>query len=135
MAFTTTNTLPQTPDQTDLRPAVAIGHVSLNVSNFQKSLEFFEFIGMRKIVIMSGMAILELRGGTHLVLSKKILPRPNKVNFDLMVDDLNAHHQTLTNAGYITTSIKRGRVHYSFEVTEPSGHTITFNDSHVAGPV
>ncbi|MEO0869360.1 MAG: VOC family protein, partial [Cyanobacteria bacterium J06642_11] len=110
-------------------------HVSLTVSNFKKSLEFFEFIGMRKVVQMPGMAILELRGGTHLVLSQKILPRPSQVSFDLMVDDLPAHRESLKNAGYVTTSIKRGRVHSSFEVTEPSGHTITFNDSHVAGPV
>ncbi|WP_215618491.1 hypothetical protein [Leptothoe kymatousa] len=90
---------------------------------------------MRKVAHMPGMAILELRGGTHLVLIKKMLPRPNQVSFDLMVDDLDLHHGLLKNAGYTTTSIKKGGVHSSFDVTEPSGHTITFNDSHVAGPV
>jgi hypothetical protein len=84
---------------------------------------------------MPGLAVLELRGGTHLVLQKGKKKEPERADFDLMVDDLAAQRTALAAAGHVPTPIRRSRVHSSFTVAEPSGYTITFLDSHVAGPV
>lgn len=119
----------------EARPPVWVGHVSLGVSRFEESLAFFELLGMRKIVVRPTFAVLELRGGTHLVLREDTTAEPVHVSFDLMVDDLPAQRQALADGGFAPTAIDHGRIHASFEVIEPSGNTIKFNDSHVVGVV
>ncbi len=119
----------------DDRPPVWIGHVFLEVAKFRELYKFFGSLGMRRVARFPGLAVLELRGGTHLVLQRSKKKEPAPADFDLMVDDLAAQHAALTGAGYAPGPIRRGRIHRSFEVAEPSGHTITFSDSHVAGPV
>ena len=119
----------------DERPPIWIGHVSLEVAKFRDSYRFMKSLGMRRVARFPGLAILELRGGTHLVLQKKKDAVPADAGFDLMVDDLDAQHAVLVEDGYEPSPIKRGRIHSTFEVTEPSGHRIKFFDSHVAGPV
>ena len=119
----------------EARPPVWIGHVSLGVSRFEESLAFFELLGMRKIVGRPALAVLELRGGTHLVLQEDTGAEPVRAGFDLMVDNLPAQRQALVDAGFAPTPIHQGRIPASFEVIEPSGNTIKFNDSHVVGVV
>ena len=119
----------------DTRPPVWIGHVVLGVSRFDESLAFFELLGMRTIVGRPKFAVLELRGGTHLVLQEDLAAAPVRVGFDLMVDDLDAQRAALAEAGFAATPIEQGKIHASFEVVEPSGNTIKFNDSHVVGAV
>jgi hypothetical protein len=58
-----------------------------------------------------------------------------QVSFDLMVDDIEAQHTTLTNPGHSTTEISLGNVHTTFEVHDSAGYTIKFFDSHVIGSV
>ena len=119
----------------DDRPPVWVGHVFLEVAKFRESYKFFGSLGMRRVARFPGLAVLELRGGTHLVLQKAKNNQPAAAGFDLMVDDLAAQRKALAAAGYAPGPIRRGRIHRSFTVAEPSGHTITFSDSHVAGPV
>ena len=52
----------------DPRPDIAIGHVRLLVGNVDKTTDFFVKLGIRTIVAQTDFAVLELRGGTHLVL-------------------------------------------------------------------
>jgi hypothetical protein len=52
----------------DPRPDIAIGHVRLLVGNVAKTTDFFVKLGIRTIVEQADFAVLELRGGTHLVL-------------------------------------------------------------------
>jgi hypothetical protein len=52
--------------------------------------------------------------------------------FDLMVDDLDATHERLRTLGLAPSGIESGRIHRSFSVRAPSGHTLTFNSSHVS---
>ena len=52
----------------DPRPDIAIGHVRLLVGNVDKTTDFFVKLGIRTIVAQADFAVLELRGGTHLVL-------------------------------------------------------------------
>ena len=52
----------------DPRPALAIGHVSLRVSDVARAAAFYEALGLRPVMKSPGLAICELRGGTHLML-------------------------------------------------------------------
>jgi catechol 2,3-dioxygenase-like lactoylglutathione lyase family enzyme len=94
--------------------------------------EFMVGLGMRPIAEGDGFAVLELRGGTHLLL----LPAEERVSgtayFDLMVDDLDATHDELRRQGFTPSEIEQGGVHRSFTVLAPSGHTVKFNSSHVS---
>ena len=55
---------------TDERPRLAVGHVSLEVEDIVDAYEFFVRHGMRDIFKGDDFGVLELRGGTHLVLSR-----------------------------------------------------------------
>jgi catechol 2,3-dioxygenase-like lactoylglutathione lyase family enzyme len=48
------------------RPSIAIGHVTLTVSDVVRSAGFYKALGIRAIVEREGIAILELRGA-HLL--------------------------------------------------------------------
>ena len=50
----------------DERPPVWVGHLVLNVSDLSRSVEFWHEIGMRQVEKNDDVAMLELRGGTHL---------------------------------------------------------------------
>ena len=51
----------------DERPPVAVGHIRLQVSEIAPAAEFFESVGMRRIVRSANFAVLELRGGTFTI--------------------------------------------------------------------
>jgi len=55
----------------DLRPPVWVGHVVLETDRLEKTAHFMRNIGLRPIVQRPDVAVLELRGGTHLVLVAK----------------------------------------------------------------
>ena len=88
-------------------------------------------LGMRPIADGEDFAVLELRGGTHLVLNRADTTPAGSAPFDLMVDDLDVTHKKLSVLGFSPSEIKSGRIHRSFEVKEPSGQEITFHSSHV----
>ena len=55
------------PDNADLRPPVAVGHVRLPVADVGAAARWLETVGLRPIVTMDELAVLEVRGGTHIV--------------------------------------------------------------------
>ncbi len=116
----------------DERPAVWVGHVSLATPDIPATRDFMVQLGMRPIAEGEGFAVLELRGGTHLVLLPAEEPASGTAYFDLMVDDLEATHEQLHAKGLAPSSIETGRIHSSFTVSSPSGHTIKFNSTHVS---
>jgi catechol 2,3-dioxygenase-like lactoylglutathione lyase family enzyme len=116
--------------ETDPRPPVWVGHIELTTDKLDASHRFMLALGMRDIVKGDGFAVLELRAGTHLVLLQQPSITPGPARFDLMVEDLDATHADLTAKGLAPSEIKRGDIHHSFEVQDPSGHVITFNSSH-----
>jgi catechol 2,3-dioxygenase-like lactoylglutathione lyase family enzyme len=118
----------------DERPPVWVGHLVLNVSDLSRSVEFWREIGMRQVEKNDHVAVLELRGGTHLVLVPGT-PHPGGAPFDLMVEDLEATHAAWTARGLKPSDIERGRIHAAFTVPDPDGHVVTVNDSHVDGVV
>jgi hypothetical protein len=119
---------------TDQRPAVAVGHVRLPCADVSEAAHWLETAGLRPIVQMDDLAVLELRGGTHVVVRKTEAPAPGTLApFDLMVDDIDATHGDYAAKGLSPTPIQRGRIHDSFTVPGPSGWTFTVNSSHASG--
>jgi hypothetical protein len=123
------------PSPTDQRPPVAIGHVRLPVVDVAAAARWLETVGLRPIVTRDELAVLELRGGTHVVLRQAAEPPAagSIAPFDLMVDDVDATHRDYAEKGLSPSAISRGRIHDSFEVAGPGGWTFTVNSSHASG--
>ena|SRR5215213_924082 len=128
-----------TPKQTakSKRPSVAIGHVILHARDVTASAEFYSALGLRLIVKRSELAILELRGGTHLLLFEaKGEPRAGPIrSFDFMVDEITATRASLEEAGMELTPLRDDHIsgHQMFEVTDPDGNAVTILSSHTEG--
>ena len=121
------------------RPSVSIGHVTLRVSDIPRSAEFYKRLGLRPIVEQSGLAILELRGGTHLLLFRARSKPQRRVirTFDFMVDNAEALRDELTSSGIAPGEVREDRLsgHRMFDVTDPDGHVITILSDHTEGRV
>jgi catechol 2,3-dioxygenase-like lactoylglutathione lyase family enzyme len=117
------------------RPPVWIGHAVLAVNDVESSADFWRGIGMREVERNPQVAVLELRGGTHLVLVPGTPPENGDAPFDLMVEDLDATHADWRARGLDPSPIERGRIHASFTVRDPNGYRVKVNSSHVSGEV
>lgn len=118
-------------------PPIAIGHVTLRVSDVGRAADFYRALGLRPILNREELAILELRGGTHLVLFRaEGRPEGGPVRvFDFMVEDIEAAHAAMSSAGVEGTSIGEDDTagHLWFEVTDPDGHVLRVFSSHTDG--
>jgi hypothetical protein len=123
------------PDAIDQRPPVAVGHVRLPVVDVGAAAKWLETVGLRPIVTMADLAVLELRGGTHVVVRQGEQPPTagTVAPFDLMVDDIDAAHRDYAGKGLSPSLIRRGRIHDSFDLPGPGGWTFTVNSSHASG--
>jgi catechol 2,3-dioxygenase-like lactoylglutathione lyase family enzyme len=119
----------------DERPPVWIGHAVLAVKDVDTSADFWHGIGMREVERNAHVAVLELRGGTHLVLVPGTPPEDADAPFDLMVEDLDATHAEWRSRGLDPSPIEHGRIHASFTVRDPNGYRVAVNSSHVVGDV
>ena len=90
----------------DERPPIWIGHAFLTVSDLEKSADFWVSIGMREIERNNEVAVLELRGGTHLLLLPGT-PAPAEAPFDLMVEDIAAAHTRWSEQGFTVSAIEQ----------------------------
>jgi predicted dinucleotide-binding enzyme len=119
----------------DQRPPAAIGHVSLNVTDIGAASRWLATVGLRSLVSGNDLAVLELRGGTHLVVVQaEQPPEPGTAApFDLMFDDVDAAHRVFSERGLSPSPIRRGRIHDSFEIVGPDGWIFTINSSHASG--
>ena len=118
-------------------PAVSIGHVTLHTHCMSDSIRFMQAIGMQKVFDGPQVSILELRGGTHLLLFPCDNAPSADASFDLMVDDVHSLHLKLSRLGYALSPIEqRPEIgHECFGVTEPSGVRIVCYSSHTTcGP-
>lgn len=121
-----------TPDD---RPPLWVGHIVLETDRLEETEQFMRTIGMRPLVKETGVAVLELRGGTHLVLIAKPEGKAGDAEFDLMVEDLRAAHERFTSLGLAPTPIEPVEYggHERFFLREPAGHRIAFFSNHVSG--
>ncbi|MGQ0826026.1 MAG: VOC family protein [Actinomycetota bacterium] len=120
----------------DERPPVWVGHLVLPATNLEESYAFWTAVGMRPIEQNDKVAILELRGGTHLILTAETEPPPaTGVPFDLMVEDIHATHTEWDDLGLGPGPIEQGRNHEWLVVRDPDGRELLVNSTHVVGPV
>ena len=119
------------------RPVFAVGHVRMPVEDVGAAHDFFVRHGLRGILRKPDIAILELRGGTHLILNRTEQPIEDgaKAPFDLMVDDVDQVWRRFADDGVHATDIERGNIHDLFHITGPSGYWIRISSSHVRGAV
>ena len=118
-------------NSTDARPPVWIGHVAMYSPRVKETSKFMMTIGMRMVFEGDNFAVLEMRGGTHLVVTGDAGSDLIRGSFDLMVEDLDATYAEYTSLGLEPGEIERGSIHDSFELVEPGGSKILFNSSHV----
>ena len=121
-------------NESDPRPAVWVGHVVLSTTDIAGANDYWTSIGMRPLVTGDGFAVLELRGGTHLVLTRADgdVSAGTPCPFDIMVEDVDATHATYTEMGLSPGEIQRAEIHDSFTIVDPSGYVVTINSSHVS---
>ena len=119
----------------DQRPPVAVGHVRLPATDVAAAERWLVSVGLRPIFADDSLAVLELRGGTHVVV-RKAEQRPttgSAAPFDLMVDDIEAARRDYAAKGLGPSDISRGRIHDSFHLVGPDGHDFTVTSSHAGG--
>lgn len=118
----------------DPRPDVWIGHVVLGVPDVKATADFMVKLGMRPLDLEERIAILELRGGTHLILLPGELPVEEGASapFDLMVDDLEPARKRYADLGLGPSEVQSNRNHRFFTLVEPGGHKVTVNSTHVS---
>lgn len=117
-------------------PALAVAHVVATVRDVRVAAEFYRRLGLRPVWLRKGMAILELRGGTHLLLfPRQRGRRAATASFDLMAEDLDAAHAQAEANGLSPRPIEhQPRIaHRCFTVDDPDGHRITIYSSHTEG--
>ena len=116
---------------------MAIGPVTLRVSDVGRAADFYRALGLRPVLRREELAILELRGGTHLVLFRaEGKPEAGPVRgFDFMVEDIEAARAAMRGAGVEGTAIDEDHTagHLWFEVTDPDGYVLRVFSSHTEG--
>ncbi len=119
----------------DERPPVAVGHVRLPVGNVPTTSAFLQQLGLRKIFEKDTFAVLELRGGTHLILEKsRNRTKPGtQAPVDFMVDDVKLARAKYAKLGMQPTRIKSGTIHSSFLIPGPDGWSFKITSSHTGG--
>jgi catechol 2,3-dioxygenase-like lactoylglutathione lyase family enzyme len=138
----------------DNLPSAALGHFVLKVSNLERSYRFYSDLGLRAFAKIpeQGFAIIELRGGTHLLLLDQNTAGNDQMtegrvgqlshrlqeHLDFVIggksrDDLATFRDSLLEKSIAADDIAEGELfgHHFFRLTDPDGHGITFYTSHV----
>ena len=105
----------------DQKPPVAVGHVRLPATDVAAAARWLETVGLRPIFQDTDLAVLEFRGGTHVVVRRPEQPpvAGTTAPFDLMVDDIEAARRDYAGKGLGPSEISRGRIHDSFHLVGP----------------
>jgi len=132
-------------------PAAAFGHFVMNVSDIVVSYQFYTKLGLRPFGIFPDLAIIELRGGTHILLFNKNDELPSSLTsshlgqrgaffnerLDLMIDgksrsDLELYRTALVEKGLSVDAIAQDQSfgHDHFQLADPDGNGITVYTSH-----
>ena len=120
------------PGEASGRPRFAIGHVPMAAADVSVLATFYAAIGMRLVVDFDHMAIVELRGGTHIVIHSG--PSGNG-SLDLIVDDIDETRDLFIELGSVATDIVRGNPHDRFDTTDPEGNELIVRSNHAIGIV
>ena len=124
----------------------------MKVDNIDTSYQFYTKLGLRPFGIFPDLAVVELRGGTHILLFSKNDELPSSLSsshlgqrggasfnerLDLMIDgksrsDLEVYRTTLLEKGMSVDAIAQDQLfgHYYFQLADPDGNGITVYSSH-----
>jgi catechol 2,3-dioxygenase-like lactoylglutathione lyase family enzyme len=132
-------------------PAAAFGHFVMKVSDIDISYQFYTKLGLRPFGIFPDLAIIELRGGTHILLFNENDELPTSLRssqlgqcgalfnerLDLMIDgksrsDLEMYRTTLLEQGLSANTIAQDQLfgHDYFQLVDPDGNGITIYTGH-----
>jgi catechol-2,3-dioxygenase len=138
-------------EKEDLLPAVTLGHFVMKVQDVAASYSFYIGLGLRALGTFPGTAIVEMRGGTYLLLFQKgddqadalrnsqngQRPDFSSEKIDLMIAgrtkaDLESYRVGLIGKGYSPSAIADGELygHHYFSMQDPDGNGISFYTSH-----
>ena len=131
--------------------AAAFGHFIMKVNDIDISYQFYTKLGLRPFGIFPDLAIIELRGGTHILLFNKSDELPSSLTsshlgqrgaffnerLDLMIDgksrsDLELYRTALVEKGLSVDAIAQDQFfgHDHFQLADPDGNGITVYTSH-----
>ena len=137
--------------KTVVDPALAVAHLVFKVANLKSSCQFYSNLGLPPFFIEEKVAIIELRGGTHLVLLSVDEPAGEDVaesltgqfhkrfseQFDLMIEGKSVDELKKYRSELISRGIAAGEIpdesffgHHLFCVKDPDGYGITIYTSH-----
>jgi len=135
----------------DNLPTAAFGHFVMKVDDIDISYQFYTKLGLRPFGIFPDLAIIELRGGTHILFFSKNDELPSSLKsshlgqsgasfnerLDLMIDgksrsDLELYRTTLMEKGLSVGAIAQDQIfgHDYFQLVDPDGNGITVYTSH-----
>jgi len=130
---------------------LAVAHLVFKVADLKRSCEFYSNLGLPPFAIDEGVAIIELRGGTHLLLLSVDQPAGEDVaesltgqfhkrfseQFDLMIkgkglNELKKYRSKLIGRGIAAGEIPEETFfgHHLFCIKDPDGNGITIYTSH-----
>ena len=137
--------------KTVVDPELAVAHLVFKVADLKSSCEFYSKLGLPPFATDEKVAIIELRGGTHLLLLSVDEPAGEDIaesltgqfhkrfseQFDLMIkgkdlDELRQYRSELISRGIAAEEIPDETFygHYLFCIKDPDGHGITIYTSH-----
>jgi catechol-2,3-dioxygenase len=130
---------------------LAVAHLIFKVADLKSSCQFYSKLGLPPFATDEKVAIIELRGGTHLLLLSVDEPAGEDMaesltgqfhkrfseQFDLMIegkglDELKKYRSELISRGIAAGEIPDETVfgHYLFCIKDPDGNGITIYTSH-----
>ena len=119
----------------DARPPVAVGHVRMDVNDLHSACDLLERLGLRPVTRHDAFAVLELRGGTHLIVraGEHEIEPGRMAPIDLMVDDVAETHARYRGMGLDPSEITSGSIHSSFTIPFTDGYRLKITSSHTSG--
>jgi catechol 2,3-dioxygenase-like lactoylglutathione lyase family enzyme len=137
--------------KTVVDPELAVAHLVFKVADLKRSCQFYSNLGIPPFAIDEEVAIIELRGGTHLVLLQVDQPAGEGIaesltgqfhkrlseRFDLMIKGKDLNELKQYRSELISRGIAAGEIpdetffgHHLFCIKDPDGNGITIYTSH-----
>ena len=137
--------------KTVVDPELAVAHLVFKVADLKSSCQFYSNLGIPPFAIDDNSAIIELSGGTHLVLLEVDHPDGEGVaesltgqfhkrlseQFDLMIKGKGLNELKEFRSELISRGIAAGEIpdetfygHHLFCIKDPDGNGITIYTSH-----
>jgi len=130
---------------------LAVAHLVFKVADLKRSCQFYSNLGIPPFAVDEESVIIELRGGTHLILLEADQPAAEGIaesltgqfherfseQFDLMIKGKDLNDLKAYRSGLISRGIAAGEIpgetfygHHLFSIKDPDGNGITVYTSH-----